>query len=114
MVMDQATPKPSVWGRGKPLTAGVALFVSALAVWGVVHWLRELRLTDEQRLDQLAALPPDMPLEALTRALPWLRCSATIAPDSARFDHACVSRGNRGMIVAGTLASTLASTMVHP
>jgi len=92
MVMDQVTPKSGLWRLGEPLTAVAALLALAFAVWGVVHWLREPRLTDEQRLDQLASLPPDMPLDALTRALPWLRCSATVAPDSTRFDHEACRR----------------------
>jgi len=79
----------------------------------VGHWLREPRLTDGQRLEQLASLPPDLPLEALTRALPWLRCSAATAQGSTRFDHQCVSQGSRRIIVAGTLDARLASIIVH-
>ena len=113
MVRDQTTAKPTLWWLEQRLTAVAARLVSALAVWGVVHWRREPRLTDEQRLEQLASLPPDMPLEALTGPLPWLRCSATRAPGSTRFDHQCVSKGSRLIIVAGTLDTRLASIIVH-
>jgi hypothetical protein len=111
--MNETTAKSTRWWPEHPLTAAAALGGSALAVWGVVHWLREPRLTDEQRLEQLASLPPDLPLEALTRSVPWLRCSAATAQGSTRFDHRCVSQGSRLMILAGTLDARLASIIVH-
>ena len=113
MVMDETPAKPRPWWLEQPRTAVATLFVSALAVWGVAHWLRRPRLTDEQRLEQLGSLAPDVPLEALTRALPWLRCSATRAQGSTQFDHQCVSKGSRLIVVAGTLDARLASIIVH-
>ena len=111
--MGQATPKPKPWWLKEPLTVVAVLFVSVLAVGSAVWGLRARRLTAEQRLDQLASLPPDMPLEALTRALPWLECTATTAQESTRFDHACVWKGSRIMVVAATLDTRLASIIVH-
>jgi hypothetical protein len=91
----------------------VVLFLAAVAAQRLVHWLRTPRLTAEQRLDQLAAVPADLPVDALGRNLPWLRCRVNLAQDSTRFDHECVWTGSRLVITAATLDAKLASIVVH-